>query len=255
MLAGDIQRSIVVVLRVLEVGTTANDGITVEAGNEVAGSAAGLIPVVAPARLGAARPISRTGQTIAVRGHTIREQDDDLLCRALIGSKYLLGSINTGLHIGATIIDITYSSRRRGNSLRDLSRVVGQPTVTPVFRTKTHNGDLIAGSNAVFIEDAGDKLVHSSSGISAPVAIHTIGAVDAQHDMNGLHGLQFDQIGSSDSHRHIKVIASGVRCSLMDSNHTVRGLHQDTLLHNLTITHSAGGVCLNTHAAQENAEE
>ena len=255
VLTGDSQRGVMTVTGVVIVGATAYDGVVVKLSGNIAGFAAVFIPAVAASVAGAAGPVGSAGQTIAVSGHAVREEDDDLLRRAVVRSEDLLGGVNAGLHVGTAIVDVPHGGRGGGYGGLHLGDVTGQATMVPVSGTEAYHGDLVAGCSAGLIQNAGYELLYRGLRVGAAFAVHTVGAVDAQHDVSRAYRLYLHQIGGGDGHGHIEVVAAGMGGRLLDGNHVVLGRYKSALLHDLAVSCDGGSEGGVLYAAQEHAQE
>ena len=255
MLTGNRQGSVVIVAVIFIVRAAAYDSVQIKSRRKIAGSASGLIPIMPPAGTGAACPVSCAGKPIAVSRHAIRKQDDDLLGGAAVLSKDLLGGIDAGLYVCTAVIDVAHCGGGGSNGGFDPGDIAGQIGVGPVTSAETDDGDLIAGSNAVFVQNAFHELADSSFRVGAAITVHAVGTVDAKYDVGGPDRLDLHQVGSGDGHGHIKVVAAGMGDSLLNGDHAVLGRNERALLHDLAVSASRGGISHDRKHARKHAAE
>ena len=174
---------------------------------------------------------------------------------AAVLSKDLLGGIDAGLYVCTAVIDVAHCGGGGSNGGFDPGDIAGQIGVGPVTSAETDDGDLIAGSNAVFVQNAFHELADSGFRVGAAITVHAVGTVDAKYDVGGPDRLDLHQVGSGDGHGHIKVVAAGMGDSLLNGDHAVLGRNERALLHDLAVSGGRGGISRDRKHARKHAAE
>ena len=127
--------------------------------------------------------------------------------------------------------------------------------MVPVAGAEAYDRYLVAGRDAVLVQDAGDEFLHGGLRIGTALTVHTVRAVDAQYDMGWTDRLDLHQVGGGDGHSHVEVVAAGMSGCFMDGDHAVLGCNKGALLHDLAVLRSGVSKNREFQAAQEHAQE